>query len=73
MALNLPRERVAAALFSFNLGVEVGQLAVLAVVLPVVLWARRYPAFRTSGVRILSAALSIAGCVWFVWRLIALT
>jgi hypothetical protein len=73
MDLDLPRERVAAALLSFNLGVELGQLGVLAVALPVIVWARRYAAFRTSGVRILSSALSIAGCVWFVSRVIALT
>jgi hydrogenase/urease accessory protein HupE len=71
--LDLPRERIAGALLSFNLGVELGQLAVLAGVLPVILWARRYPTFRTSGVRILSAALSVAGCAWFVSRVIALT
>jgi len=67
-ALDLPRERVAAALFAFNLGVELGQLGVLALVLPVILWARGFEVFRTSGVRALSAALSVAGCVWFVLR-----
>ncbi len=67
-ALALPRASVPVALLAFNLGVELGQLAVLACVLPIVLWARRYPLFRVWGVRVLSFALSVAGFLWFIWR-----
>ncbi|HSY23680.1 MAG TPA: HupE/UreJ family protein [Polyangiaceae bacterium] len=67
-SLALPRAQMPLALLAFNLGVELGQLAVLAVVLPVVLWARRYPVFRVWGVRVLSFALSVAGFLWFFWR-----
>jgi hydrogenase/urease accessory protein HupE len=67
-SLALPRASVPAALFGFNLGVEIGQLVVLAIVLPLVLRARREEGFRIWGVRILSVALSVAGCVWFVLR-----
>ena len=70
MELDLPTARVGAALLAFNLGVELGQLAVLALVLPAILWARRSTWFRTSGVRGLSVALSVAGCVWFVLRVL---
>jgi hydrogenase/urease accessory protein HupE len=66
--LDLPRAQIPAALFAFNLGVEIGQLAVVAAILPLILWARRRAAFRTWGVRALSVALSLAGCTWFVMR-----
>jgi hydrogenase/urease accessory protein HupE len=65
-SLDLPRAKIPAALVAFNLGVELGQLAVLAIVLPLVVWARRLPAFRAWGVPILSCAIAVAGCVWCV-------
>ncbi len=68
-SLALPRAQVPAALLAFNLGVELGQLAVLAAVLPVVLWARRYEFFRVWGVRVLSFGLAVAGFVWFFRRI----
>lgn len=67
--LDLPRSRIAPALLGFNVGVELGQLAVLAVVLPVIVLARRQPSFRVVGVGILSAALTVAGVVWFAARI----
>lgn len=67
-ALDLPRAQLPSALFGFNLGVEVGQLAVLAVVLPAVTLARRNAWFRERGVKGLSVAIALAGCVWFVKR-----
>jgi hypothetical protein len=66
--LDLPRAKIPVALFAFNLGVEVGQLAVVAAILPLILWARRSAVFRIWGVRMLSIALSVAGCIWFVLR-----
>jgi hypothetical protein len=68
-SLDLPRAKIPAALLAFNLGVELGQLTVLAIMLPLVVWARRFPAFRAWGVPILSGALAVAGCVWCVWRI----
>jgi hypothetical protein len=68
-ALDLPRARIPHALFGFNLGVELGQLAMLAVILPPVLLARRSPWFRNLGVKTLSAAVAVAGAVWFGLRM----
>jgi len=65
----LPRASVPGALVSFNLGVEVGQLAVLAVLLPLVLLARDRTWFEPKGVRILSGAVALAGGIWFVARI----
>jgi hypothetical protein len=67
----LPRAQVPVALVSFNLGVELGQLGVLAIVLPLVLAARRAPWFGDRGVKIASLAIAIGGAVLFVVRLVA--
>jgi hydrogenase/urease accessory protein HupE len=68
--LDLPRAQIPGALVAFNVGVELGQLAVLAALLPLVLWARRFEAVRTYGVKGLSACIVVAGCVLFVMRLV---
>jgi hypothetical protein len=64
----LPAGQVPLALAAFNLGVEAGQLAVLAAVLPVVLWLGRREWFADRGVKGLSAAIALAGLGWFVSR-----
>ncbi len=68
--LDLPRAQMPIALCAFNLGVEMGQIAVVAAVLPIIVWARHRWAFRVWGVRGLSVALSLAGSVWFVLRVV---
>jgi hydrogenase/urease accessory protein HupE len=67
----LPRVDVPAALFGFNAGVELGQLAVLAVVLPALHWLRKQPWFERRGVRALSGAIATMGLAWFVARVAA--
>jgi hydrogenase/urease accessory protein HupE len=64
----MPRADVPAALVLFNLGVEAGQLAVLALLLPLVLAARKRASFRERGVKVVSAAIVALGLVWFVSR-----
>lgn len=68
-AIALPRPQLPLALLSFNLGVEMGQLAVLAAALPLVLAARRAPWFGDRGVRAVSLAIAVGGAVLFVARL----
>ena len=68
--LDLPRARVPGALVAFNIGVEAGQLAVLAVVLPLVLFVTKKHT-RAPVTRALSAAVTVAGVVWFVARVVA--
>lgn len=67
----LPKADVPAALFLFNAGVELGQLAVLALVLPALALLRRRPWFEKHGVRVASAAIVVAGIVWFVTRIVS--
>lgn len=68
--IRVPPSEVPALLLAFNLGVEAGQLCVLAVVLPLLFWARRYAWFRTAGVRAISAVVAAFGLYWFVSRVI---
>jgi len=67
----LPRAQVPIALVSFNLGVEIGQLAVLSIVLPLAMAARNAPWFGERGVKALSVAIAAGGLALFVVRLVA--
>jgi hydrogenase/urease accessory protein HupE len=67
--IGLPHAQVPVALVSFNLGVELGQLGVLALALPLIMWARRAPQFGDRGVRVVSSTIALAGVVLFVVRL----
>jgi hydrogenase/urease accessory protein HupE len=56
-------------LFSFNLGVELGQIAVAAIVLPLLLRLRRWPAYERRGQLLISLFVVLAGAYWLVERL----
>jgi len=62
------RDHVVPTLLAFNLGVEAGQLGVLAVVLPLLLLARRSAAFQLWGVRLASVGICLAGTAWLIDR-----
>jgi hypothetical protein len=57
------------SLFSFNLGVELGQLAVTALVLPLLWKPRDVPAFKPYGLPVISAVVALAGAYWLTARL----
>lgn len=59
---------VAMPLFAFNLGVELGQIAVAALVLPAVWMLRKRESFVRRGVPALSALIAVAGLYWLVER-----
>jgi hydrogenase/urease accessory protein HupE len=67
----LPRADVPLALFSFNLGVEIGQLAVVLVLLPPMLFLERRGWLATKNARVLSVPIAAMGLIWFVARVIA--
>lgn len=56
------------ALFGFNLGVELGQAAIVAALLPLVRWVQRRPRLHLRTVRALSLLLLAAGGYWVVAR-----
>jgi len=55
-------------LLGFNGGVEIGQLFVAAIVLPIIFNLRRRPDFIRVGVPACSAAVALAGAYWFLER-----
>jgi hypothetical protein len=69
--IGLPRRGLVLSLVSFNLGVELGQLLVVALALPILVAAARRDAARYErwALRGLSALLALAGGVWLVLRL----
>jgi len=69
--LALPRGALAEALVAFNLGVEVGQLAVVAAAVPLLALLRRREGVARATLRVGSAGLAIAGMAWLAVRLSA--
>jgi hydrogenase/urease accessory protein HupE len=65
--MDIPREVLAWSLASFNLGVEVGQVAIVSLAYPLLLLTRR-TRWSTWVVRVASAAIGVAGLYWFVRR-----
>ena len=71
-ALGLPREQLSSALFSFNVGVELGQLAViLAAMLGLGVWFSHKPWYRSRITVPASVAIALMGLYWTVARLMA--
>jgi len=56
-------------LFSFNLGVEIGQLAVVAILLPVLWQLRKLKPFERYGTTAISFAVAGMGTYWLMQRL----
>lgn len=55
-------------LLSFNLGVELGQMAVAALVLPLIWWLRSEPAFVRRSVPVCSSLVVMGGAWWLLQR-----
>jgi HupE / UreJ protein len=55
-------------LFGFNLGVEVGQLAVVISLLPVLHWLRQSRHYPKLGLPIASSVVMLIACLWLVER-----
>jgi hypothetical protein len=69
--LGLPRSQFLTALITFNVGVELGQLAVIATAfLLVAQWYRAKPWYRQRLVVPASALIAATGVFWTVQRLL---
>lgn len=66
--LGLRHGQLAATLFGFNLGVEIGQLAIVAVFLPVALSLRGLLFYRRFVLQAGSAAIMLIATTWFAER-----
>ena len=66
--LELPATQLAVALGGFNLGVELGQLAIVAVFFPIAWLLRRTAFYRWGVVAGGSLAIAVIGTLWIVQR-----
>jgi hypothetical protein len=70
--VGLPEAHRVLALLSFNVGIELAQIAcVLVLLVPLAMWARR-PSYTRYGVQAGSLAIAVCGCTWLVERTLAL-
>lgn len=69
--IKLPPAEIAPALLLFNAGVELGQLAVIAVALPILFQLHKRKWFEDKGKEALNIGLIAAGLFWFVTRVLA--
>jgi hypothetical protein len=66
-------EHMVLSLFGFNLGVELGQVAVILVIFPVLYMIRNYAFFPKIILRFGAAVLIVLSAVWFVERALSNT
>ncbi|MEJ6023145.1 HupE/UreJ family protein [Ramlibacter sp. PS4R-6] len=66
--LGLPQGALALALVGFNLGVEVGQIAIVAVFVPIAFALRRTAFYRHGVLTFGSIAVALIAAYWFVQR-----
>lgn len=71
--LGLPDNARWLALFGFNLGVEVGQVSIVAVALPVIYGLRHVDIYRRYIFRAASASIIAVALLWFTQRAFAVT
>lgn len=69
--LGLPTHGLVASLFAFNAGVEIGQVAIVALVFPLIAWLSRQ-AYQRAVVLVVSAVIGVFGLGWFVERVLGL-
>jgi hypothetical protein len=68
--LGLQHGQLALTLFGFNLGVEIGQLAIVALFLPIALSLRRVMFYPRVVLRLGSAAILIISATWLAERVL---
>ena len=69
--MGLPRDSFLTALVSFNLGVEGGQLTVIAAAAVAVFWFRQHTSYRRYVVVPVSVMIACVGLYWTVARILA--
>lgn len=66
--LGLAPSNLVQSLIGFNFGVELGQIAVICVVFPLLFWLRKSPLYQPLILKAGSVVLIIIAMVWFVQR-----
>jgi hypothetical protein len=70
--LELPRSVLAIALLSFNIGVELGQIVIVAVFFPVIFLMRNHSLYLPVKLKLGSALIALVACSWTVDRVFEL-
>jgi HupE / UreJ protein len=66
--MGLLRENLGLSLLGFNLGVEVGQVIIVAAAFPFLFLLRRVPAYRMPGIQAAAVVMILVASVWFYER-----
>ena len=66
--LVITQESKIASLIGFNVGVEIGQLAIVAVVFPILYWLRDKTLYLRFALPGISICIAMIGALWFVTR-----
>lgn len=66
--LGLPADQQLLSILAFNLGVELGQLAILAIILPLLIWLRNMKIYRTTIMPAGSLLIAIMAVQWIIER-----
>ena len=66
--MDLPKSNLVLTLFGFNLGVEIGQLAIVAVFVPLAYAARKTTGYRRIGLIAGSGVIAVLAMIWFIER-----
>jgi hypothetical protein len=69
--MDLPTTGLVRCLLSFNVGVELGQIAIVAAALPLVAWLRQW-SHAPRAIHAISALLAFFGAAWLADRAFAL-
>ncbi|MCL2776581.1 MAG: HupE/UreJ family protein [Polyangiaceae bacterium] len=69
-SIGLDRNSVLLPLVAFNLGVETGQVVVIAALTALVFVTKKRPWFGERGMRLLSVVVAVVGAAWFFTRLV---
>lgn len=65
----MPNDAFITALISFNIGVELGQLAVLAIAFSLTVWFMKKPWYRPVIVLPISLSIAVLALYWTIERL----
>lgn len=68
MDLSLPQNALILSLFGFNVGVEIGQLAIVALFLPLIFSLRKTPLYKTVFLFGGSGIIILISILWFIER-----
>lgn len=70
--LSLPTGTLAIALLSFNIGVEIGQLAIVMIFFPIAFYLRAHSLYQPIKLKLGSAVIAIIATLWIVDRVFEL-